>query len=95
MPESYELFKLALKNNNYNPYYINENGKLYESIHSLNNNQLIKNIRSRIKAETPKINDCKVLVLNSNSSISKAIEQSHELSRFLTDNINKLKINSL
>ena len=95
MPESYELFKLALKTNNYNQDYVNKNGKLYKSIDSLNNNSLIHDIRARIKEEkttNQKIKtDCKVLVLNYNSSISKAIERSHELSRFLAENMRKLK----
>ena len=95
MSESYELFKLALKTNNYNQDYVNKNGKLYKSIDSLNNNSLIHDIRARIKEEkttNQKIKtDCKVLVLNYNSSISKAIERSHELSRFLAENMRKLK----
>jgi hypothetical protein len=35
--------------------------------------------------------DSKVLVLNSNSSVAKAIEKSYELDNFIQNNINKLK----
>ena len=51
MPESYELFKIALGVDNYNEKYVNKNGKLYSNIKNLNNEQKIKDIQTRIQEE--------------------------------------------
>ena len=95
MPNAYELFKLSARENNYNEEFVKKNGKLYQSIDNLNNAELINNIHSRIKEEIPKWkkskNDCKVLVLNNDSSVSKAIEHSHELSQFISKNFQRIK----
>ncbi|MBQ8634989.1 hypothetical protein IJ425_02415 [bacterium] len=94
MPESYNFFKIGV-DKEYNKSYVLKNGKMYDSIYDLNNNELIKTVKNRIEHENRnninKKNDSKVLVLNSNSSVAKAIEKSYELDNFIQNNINKLK----
>ena len=95
MPESYNFFKIAIDKKDNNKSYILKNGKMYDRIYDLNNNGLIKSIKSRIEYENRnninKKSDAKVLVLNHNSSVAKAIENSYELNNFIQNNINKLK----
>ena len=92
MPESYNLLKIALNVGNYNEKYVKKNGKLYPSIDSLNNNKLQKDIKNRVIQET-KINDCKVLVLNTDSSISNKIINSNAFRNFIDQNYEELKRN--
>jgi len=92
MPESYNLLKIGLNIENYNEKYIQKNGKLYSSIDSLNNYKIQKDIRDRINKEM-KIKDCKVLVLNTDSSISNKIIRSNAFKNFLDKNYEQLKTN--
>lgn len=92
MPESYNLLKIGLNIDNYNEKYIQKNGKLYSSIDSLNNYKMQKDIRDRINKEM-KIKDCKVLVLNTDSSISNKIIRSNAFKNFLDKNYEQLKTN--
>jgi hypothetical protein len=92
MPEALALYKVASPNLNYNQEYIQKNGYLYDSISDLHNYKLENDIRARIKQETDK-DDCKVLVLNSDSSISQAIQSSQEFQRFIRQNISNIRQN--
>ena len=95
MPESYNFFKIGVDKQYNNKSYVIKNGKMYDSIYDLNNNELIKTVKNRIEYENRnninKKSDAKVLVLNSNSSVAKAVEKSYELDNFIQNNINKLK----
>ncbi len=92
MPESYNLLKIGLNVGNYNENYVKKNGKLYSSINSLNNYKLQKDIKKRVTQET-KINDCKVLILNTDSSISNKIINSNAFRNFINQNYIELKRN--
>lgn len=92
MPEAYDFFKIALDKKNHNIDYVKKNGKLYDSIENLHNYKLSKDIKSRIAQESNQ-KDCKVLVLNSNSSVAQKIHKSNALKKFLTDNIESIRRN--
>lgn len=92
MPEAYDFFKIAVDKKNHNIDYVNKNGKLYDSIEDLHNYKLSKDIKSRIAQESNQ-KDCKVLVLNSNSSVAQKIQKSNALKKFLTDNIESIRRN--
>ena len=92
MPESYELYKIASKNQGDNRKYIEKNGIMYDSINQLNNKNLENEIRSRIKSESNKT-DTKVLVLNDNSSLAKTIIKDNDFQKFLNENKDKIKKN--
>lgn len=90
MPESYDLFKIAVDKKTHNNDYVKKNGKLYDSIDDLHNDKLSKDIKSRIAQESQQ-KDCKVLVLNSNSSVAQKIQQSDALREFLTKNMESIR----
>ncbi len=92
MPESYELYKIASKNQGDNTKYIEKNGIMYDSISQLNNKNLENEIRSRIKSESNKT-DTKVLVLNDNSSLAKRIIKDNDFQKFLNENKDEIKKN--
>ncbi len=92
MPESYNLLKIGLNVDNYNKKYVKKNGTLYSSIDSLNDYKLQKDIKNRIKHDM-NIKDCKVLVLNTDSSISNKIINSNAFRNFIDQNYEELKIN--
>lgn len=93
LPEAFELYKIASPN--FEPYtkdYIKKNGKLYEKISDLHSNQLEKEIQSRLQKETGKT-DCRVLLLNNDSSISKSILSNDDFKTFIKQNINNIRKN--
>ena len=89
MPEANNFFKIAIDKKNYNSEYVQKNGKLYYSIDDLHNENLSKSIRSRISKELSET-DCKVLVLNPDSTVAQKIKQSYAFRQFLTDNMNSI-----
>jgi len=94
MPESYNLLKIALNVDNFNEKCVKQNGKLYSSIKDLNNYKLQKEILARVRSEMD-LKDCKVLMLNTASSLAKKIEQSVALSNFLKEYSNLLERNQV
>jgi len=86
LPDSFNLFKIAVNDNNT---YIKKNGQLYSSISDLDNNYDKKDIKNRIALELAQ-KDCKVLVLNENSSLAKKIEKSNGLFAFILGHKNEL-----
>ena len=87
MPESYNLFRIGLKWDKYNKKYIEKNGALLNSIEALNSPENEKRILERIQSENPNKDDCGVLILNEDSSISKQISKSYAFKDFLINNI--------
>ena len=90
MPEAYSLYCVASPNKDYNEAYVQKNGYLFKNINDINIPELENDIRKRIKNEM-KLDDCKVLVLKTNSSLAQKIAQSNTLKKFLKDNIHYLK----
>ena len=89
LSESFELYKIASKNYD-NEEYIEKNGIMYESISQLNNKDLENEIRNRVISESKK-NDCKVLVLNENSSLASKIMSDNDFKMFLKNNIENIR----
>lgn len=93
LPDAFELYKIASPNLDFSTQnYIEKNGKLYEKISDLNSEQLEKDIHSRLKKETGKT-DCKVLLLDNESSISKSVLSSYDFKSFIKENINDIRKN--
>ena len=89
MPEALNLYKVSSPEYNYNKDYVNKNGYLYKSISDLKDYKLEKEIHQRINKEM-RLKDCKVLFLRNDSSISKTIEKSEALKKFVKENINDI-----
>ncbi len=93
LPEAFELYKIASPNfESFTKDYIKKNGKLYEKISDIHSNQLEKEIHSRLQKETGKT-DCKVLLLNNDSSMSKSILSNDDFKTFIKHNINDIRKN--
>ena len=84
MPESYELFKIAL-NDKSSDAYIKKNGKIYNSINDLNNKYDKENIKKKVELEST-ASDCKVIIMNNDSSLAHKIAESAAIARFVQDN---------
>ena len=85
MPESYRLFRIGIEQDKdqLNREYIENNGVLLDSIHELNSPENEELIIKRIKSENPNKRDSKVLILDTHSSISKAIVKSEAFKEFI------------
>lgn len=91
-PNAYELYAVGSPGYKNNPKYVQKNGELHNSIGELQNTNLERDIKARVKAETGK-EDCKVLSLKNESSLANSIKSSPELSNFLKSNPSLLKPN--
>lgn len=93
LPESLELYKIASPNlEPFTKDYIQKNGRLFDKISDLHSNQLKKDIQSRLQKETGKT-DCKILLLNSDSSMSKSILTNSDFKTFINQNIDVIRKN--
>ena len=91
LPESFELYKMASYNlRKFTKDYVKKNGKFYKKISELHSIQVETEIRNRLFRETGKT-DCKVLLLNKNSSLANAILTDNDFKNFLKQNIKILK----
>lgn len=88
MPEAMNFYKIGSPELN-SIKYIEKNGYLYDSISDLHNYKIEKDIHNRIYNEMG-LKDCKVLVLRSDSSAAKKIENSTALKKFVKENIDYL-----
>ena len=95
LPEANNLFHVALKDNNYNENYVNQNGKLHNSINDIDSSKYnIKEIKNRVNTETDgRMKDCKVLILKPYSSMAEKIKMSTNFNKFLNENLDTLKQN--
>lgn len=92
-PNAYELLKIGLRDNNYNENYVNQNGKLHNSINDIDSSKYnIQEIKNRISEETDgRLKDCKVLTLRPDSSMAEKIKMSSTFHNFLDKNLDTLK----
>ncbi len=91
--ESLELYKVASKNYNFNKPYVNKNGVMYNKIEELNSTDIEQYIHKRLSEEKTGMNNCKVLLLNYDSSISNLILHDKKFLEFLKNNINNIRKN--
>lgn len=87
--ESHSLYRVASPNYNYNPKYVQKNGKLHDSIELLGDKNLQNSIRERVMKEAKQL-DCKVLELRDDSSLAQAILTDGEFTEFIKKNIDTL-----
>ncbi|CDC21521.1 unknown [Clostridium sp. CAG:306] len=88
----WNLSSSKFENNKRNNDYVTKNGYVYHKIDDLHNTNLQKDIKDRLKKETGK-NDCKVLVLHTESSMAKEIVGNKDFKNFLKNNIKELEQN--
>ena len=91
--ESLELYKVASKNYNFNKPYIKKNGVMYNKIEELNNTEMEQYIHKRLSDEKTGMSNCKVLLLDYESSISSLILQDKKFLKFLKNNIDDIRKN--
>ena len=92
--EAHNLYKVASPNYNLNHSYVAKNGILYNSVNDLHDYALEKDIQDYLYSNHgPK--DCKVLRLNTDSSLAKKIINSDEMKTFISKNINELRNNKI
>lgn len=93
LSEAYDLFKIGLRDNNYNEDYVNQNGELHNSINDIDSSKYnIQEIKNRVNQETKgRMKDCKVLVLRPDSSMAEKIKMSSTFHNFLNKNLDTLK----
>lgn len=87
LPDSFNLFKIAVKDNSVT--YVKKNGYLYSSLNDLSSDFDKKDIKNRVNLESSK-GDCRVLVLEEDSSLAKKIVNSNGLFAFILSHKNEL-----
>ncbi|MBS4759325.1 MAG: hypothetical protein KHX03_01340 [Clostridium sp.] len=83
------LWNISVDGLQYENKYIKENGKLYNTVGDLKNYRLEKTVQDKIQKQMG-VSDSRGIVFHKNSSLSKAIQNSDELRKFITDNKNTL-----
>jgi hypothetical protein len=91
--ESADLWKLSSSKFKEGLEYIKNNGELLTNIDKINDMQTRNFIRKKVKQQM-KTDDCKGIVLNSNSSLSKKIVGSFAIRKFIRKNKNKFQPNA-
>ncbi len=88
-PDAVALWNISVDGLQYDNKYIKENGKIYNTIGDLKDYKLEQTVQNKIQKQMG-VSDSKGIVFHKNSSLSRAIKNSDELRKFITDNKNTL-----
>lgn len=83
------LWNISVDGLQYDNKYIKENGKIYNTVSDLKDYKLEKTVQDKIQKQMG-VSDSRGIVFDKDSSLSKAVQNSDELRKFITDNKNTL-----
>ena len=88
-PDAAALWNISVNGIQYDNKYIKENGKIYNTVSDLKDYKLEKTVQNKIQKQMG-VSDSRGIVFDKDSSLSKAVQNSDELRKFITDNKNTL-----